>query len=81
MGRDSIFRDKEDGARVQGIITKIGKTAFEDARVKLALLAHRPPDRVSDADTIEYLARGERETKKYLQRRFIARVQGKAVSA
>jgi hypothetical protein len=66
MGRASIFRDKEGGDRVQGVITKDGSKAFEAARKRLALLARRPVTQVSDADTIEFLARGERSTERYL---------------
>jgi hypothetical protein len=66
-GRASIFRDKKDGARLQGIITKAGSQRFEAARKRLARLAARDAEEVSDADTIEYLARGEAETVKYLR--------------
>lgn len=65
-GRDSIFRHKEGGDRVQGVITKIGSEKFEAARGKLGKLAKRDRQHVSDADTIEYLARGEADTRKYL---------------
>lgn len=68
MGRPTIFRDKEDGDRVQGIISKRGSTCFENARHELARLAKLEARQVSDADTIEYLARGEQETRRYLRR-------------
>ena len=68
-GRDSIFRDKAGGDRYQGIVTKTGAQRFEAARSRLAKLANRDPERVSDADTIEYLARGDAETVVYLSAR------------
>lgn len=66
MGRASIFRDKKGGSRVQGVMTPIGSRAFEQARQRLGKLASVEKEKVSDADTIEYLARGETATKKYL---------------
>lgn len=66
MGRRSIFRDKRGGQRVQGIITKIGQQKFLAAKSRLAQLAQRAVHQVSDADAVEYLARGERETIIYL---------------
>lgn len=64
MGRPSVFQPK-DGARVQGVLTKTGADRFEVARRKLSTLA--PHVRiVSDADVIEYLARGEEITKAYI---------------
>lgn len=58
-----MFRGKRGGMRVQGVLTPFGGQAFEKARKKLARLVKRTPDKVSDADVIEYLARGEFETK------------------
>ena len=55
--RPSIFRDKV--ARVQGMISKAGATAFEQRRKQLAKLAGWDVKKVSDADVIEYMARGE----------------------
>lgn len=66
-GRASIFRGKQGGARLQGVITKAGSNRFEQARKRLARLAGRDVEEVSDADTIEYLARGEAETLKVLR--------------
>lgn len=65
-GRASIFRDKKGGDRVQGVITPVGSTRFELARIALAKLAGREREHVSDADVIEYLARGEKNTRDYL---------------
>lgn len=72
MGRGSIFRDKVKDAdhRVQGILTRPGLSHFEQQRKALAALykavMEREPVTVSDADTIEYLARGQLETRRYL---------------
>jgi hypothetical protein len=65
-GRQSIFRDKIGGDRVQGVITPAGSRRFEIARSKLAKLAGREVEQVSDADVIEFLARGEANTREYL---------------
>jgi len=73
MGRWSIFRDQAHGknTRVQGYITTQGGTDFEQARKALGsmyrLLMGRDAIAVSDADTIEFLARGLLETRRYLQ--------------
>lgn len=72
MGRHSIFRGKEDGYRVQAIITKVGGTKFEQARAQLTLLYGRVvgvnPASVSDADVVEFLARGAEDTERYLRK-------------
>lgn len=65
-GRDSIFRNKKHGQRVQGIITAAGGRRFEEGRQALAKLTGRDPEQISDADTTEFLARGPAETKLYL---------------
>lgn len=54
-------------ARVTGYLTLDGKRAFERARERLAVLARRPESEISDADTIEFLARGEAATRKQLK--------------
>ena len=66
FGRKSIFRDKEGGGRVQGDLTLVGLLCFERARVRLARIAVRKVPQVSDADVIEYLARGEQKTRDYV---------------
>lgn len=66
-GRASLFRDKKGGDRVQGVITPLGSSRFEAARKRLGDLAGRDPEHVSDADVIEYLARGESATIAYFQ--------------
>lgn len=63
--RPAIFRDKK--VRVQGMISKAGAVAFEQRRQQLAKLAGWDPKKVSDADVIDYLARGEVATKLYLK--------------
>jgi hypothetical protein len=72
IGRASIFRGKENGVRVQGVLTKTGGQAFERKRVELARLYRqvkkRKPKVVSDADVIEYMALGEEATAVYLER-------------
>ena len=57
-GRASLFRGKKGGARVQGVITRDGARAFERRRRDLATLVRRKAADISDADVIEYLARG-----------------------
>lgn len=64
MGRPSVFQPK-NGARVQGVLTRTGAERFESARRKLGQLAPHVKI-VSDADVIEYLARGEEITKAYI---------------
>jgi len=69
MGRPSIFTPKDwkdPETRRQGIMTKVGVVAFEKARVRLAKLVGWESTRVADGDVMEYLARGEAETKAYL---------------
>lgn len=66
MGRPSIFRDKKGGRYVQGIITKAGGRLFSAHRKRLAEIANRAPAKVSDADVIEYLARGESNSVAYI---------------
>lgn len=71
MGRWSIFRDKTNGKRVQGVLTSDGGKEFEMNRGRLTLLYReilgRVPATVSDADVIEFLARGEDKTRRYLK--------------
>lgn len=73
MGRWSIFRPKVNSKdhRYQGIVTKEGRHAFELSRRELGALYRnimgRDAVNVSDADTIEFLARGPLETRNYLK--------------
>ena len=69
LWRRSIFRGKvkDKRHRVQGILTPDGLRLFMAARVRVALLSERPASHVSDADTIEYLARGHDATRRYIE--------------
>jgi|SoimicmetaTmtLPB_FD_contig_31_35061119_length_384_multi_3_in_0_out_0_1 hypothetical protein len=58
MGRASIYRGKKGGDRVQGILTRDGSRLFQMRRKRLASLTRRPMQQVSDADVIEWMARG-----------------------
>lgn len=70
-GRESIFRGKANGVRIQGVLTKAGGVAFEQSRKALGkvyeLETGRKPPRISDAEVVEYLARGEAETAKAIR--------------
>lgn len=66
MGRPSVFRDKRGGRRVQGLITRVGRDWFESRREELAALCGREPKQVTDADVIEFMARGATNTRDYL---------------
>lgn len=65
----AIFKDKADGARYQGIVTKAGSVAFEAARCRLAKLANRSVETTSDGCVFEALARGWDNTREYLRTR------------
>lgn len=68
-GRPSIFTPK-DGERSYHILslTTLGARLFELARGKLKRIAQWP-GAVSDADTIEFLLRGEPATRAYLAKK------------
>lgn len=66
-GRPAIFTPK-DGEPVRAqALTIAGSKKFEAHRRRLAKLAGLETTQVSDADTVEFMARGERETVKYLE--------------
>lgn len=66
-GRPTIFTPK-DGEPVRAqALTITGSKRFEAARRRLAKLAGWEPEQVSDADTVEFMARGETDTLKYLE--------------
>lgn len=69
-GRASIFRGKANGVRYQGIVTSLGARKLEEHRARLRALYRsvkgHDPSVVSDADVIEFLARGDEDTRKYL---------------
>lgn len=70
FGRPTVFPKKNRANVVMGYLTDAGKKAFERCRKDLGRLAGMPTEKVSDADTIEYLARGEDVT--------IATIDGKS---
>jgi hypothetical protein len=65
MGRRAIF-DFPKTRRLQGVISGGAAIAFTAARRRLKKLA-KWKGKVSDADTIEFLARGEAWTVMYLE--------------
>lgn len=73
MGRWSIFRGKvkDKKHRKQGLLTSVGLHYFEAGRKALRTIYRdimgREPVTVSDADVIEFNARGEHETRRYLR--------------
>jgi len=68
MGRPTLFGERAGGRRVQGILTKTGTARFDEARERLARLSGWEAAALSDANVIEYLARGEEATRKALDR-------------
>lgn len=50
---------KESKYRVQGFLTPFGMGAFERHRRALAKRVKKEASKVSDADVVEYLARGK----------------------
>jgi len=66
--RAPIFREAPADRLAQAIVatTPKGSRRFEQARRRLATLAKREPEHVSDADVREFLARGELATQAYL---------------
>jgi len=70
-GGRSLFagKPKDSDHRVQGYLTDRGVEIFEAKRARLAALVKLEPRQISDGDTIEYLARGEYQTLRYLMRK------------
>ncbi len=70
-GRVSLFGAKNvragGGRRVQGYLSKVAAEYFDDAAAVLAQLAKVEKADLSDADIIEFLARGKTNTKLKLQ--------------
>jgi len=64
LGRPSVFLNK-NGRYVNGTLTKTGTELFDAAHRQLIKLTGKP--KVSQADVIEFLARGEENTLKYLE--------------
>lgn len=64
-GRPTIFGAR-DGDVVRGRLTKHGTARITAARRRLAQLAGWEAEAVLDSDVVEFLARGEKETVKFL---------------
>ena len=66
-GRVSIFGPKNvragGGRRVQGYLGKVAAEYFADAAQKLSVIADVSQNDLSDADIIEFLARGRTNTR------------------
>lgn len=68
MGRPTIFgKFGAKSKRYQGAVTPGGEVAFEAARRRLAALVSWPVTQVGDGDVFEYLARGDKETRRLLK--------------
>ena len=71
IGRPTVFKGKEHFTRVQGIMTAVGRAAFDRQRKRLQFLylqlTGQKIDPVSDGDLIEYLSRGEKATVAYIK--------------
>ena len=70
MGRMAIFDDKTE--RVQALVTTPTKAVIERHRTRLRALYAEVMGRpwtspVSDSDTIEFMARGVDQTRRYLR--------------
>ncbi len=65
-GRRSIFRHKTHS--VTGVITAEAAKEFSAARARLAKIVGWTPDRVSKADVLEYLVRGDAATRAYVRK-------------
>lgn len=71
-GRVAVFLNPDGTpktARVNGVITDDGHACFEEQRAALGRLLGWEAARVSDADVVEYMARGEKRARKYLRGR------------
>lgn len=68
-GRRSIFRGKRHV--VSGLVTNEGRTQFRAAERRLRVVYKEVfgayPPSVSAGDVVEFLARGEQETRRYLE--------------
>ncbi len=67
MGRPTLFEKNGKGYRKQGYISHQGDVCFEAWRDRIADLMQRDRKLISDADVIEFLARGEQESRRYLK--------------
>jgi len=70
MGRRSIFRDKENGYRIQAVLSEQARAGADFMARKLRGLYVEvfgvEPTYLSDADTVEYTFRGHNQTRSYL---------------
>jgi len=71
-GRTSMFGDKAEGLRIQGVLSRAGGVVFEHARIDLARIyedATGTPwkSKVSDADVVEFLALGDELAEAYFR--------------
>lgn len=66
MGRPAVFRNKVPENNVHGRLTLEGQRYFDLARKTLARMIDWKPERIGDSDVIEFLARGEKNTRAYL---------------
>lgn len=73
MGRPSLFaRDPKTKRRVQGFLSEAAARKFDAARERLRVIARHETGQswdVSDAETLEFLCRGEKDTRRYLRER------------
>lgn len=67
-GRPAIFRPKDRLHGIRAFMTADGEAALQVARVRLATLTGWDADEISVGDVVEYLARGEKDTRAYLRR-------------
>lgn len=65
IGRPSLFGPK-DGDQIHAVLTKRGSVLFEMARRALAKLTKKDPDAISDGNAMEFVLRGEAESRKAL---------------
>ena len=66
-GRPAIFRGKDRTKPVKAYMTAHGKNKVNDARKRLAKIVGWKAADVKDGDVVEFLARGEEDTIKYLK--------------
>ncbi len=66
MARLAIFPRKVGGLKVNVYISQLGADGFEAARSRLATLVKWPGESVGNADVVEFLSRGEKNTKAHL---------------
>lgn len=66
MGRQSVFRNKKGGMRVQAFLTPQAAIFYKQMEAGLARMTGRPPDDLSVGDVVEFALRGEANTRDYL---------------